>query len=74
VKQPHVTEGLDYWCEPRHCLPCDECDDGCWKCERGLIELSRFEAEEQDGGLVIVHNDECTEDSDLPLLETKPWR
>jgi hypothetical protein len=30
---------------------------GCWKCERGLIELTRAEAEASDVALVIVHND-----------------
>lgn len=49
---------LDCWCEPRYCLPCDECDTGCWKCESGLIRLTRDEAEAEDRPIIIVHSED----------------
>jgi hypothetical protein len=52
----HVTEGLMCWCVPRFYLPCDGCDNGCWKCDRGLIELTVAEAQTAADPLVIVHN------------------
>lgn len=55
----HPGEGLDCWCSPRYGLPCDECPTdkpGCWKCDGGLITLTRSEAEATDARLVIVHN------------------
>ena len=58
VPREHVTHGLDCWCNPLWKLPCDECENGCWKCDRGLIPLTREEAEAAEDPLVIVHNDE----------------
>ena len=54
----HDTDSLGCWCAPRFYLPCDECErgQGCWKCERGLIELTREQADASDVPLVIVHN------------------
>ncbi len=54
--EEHATDGLDCWCVPTSQLPCDECQDGCWKCEGGVIHLSRAEAEHAPRPLVIVHN------------------
>ena len=48
---------LDCWCDPKFYKPCDEGDTGCWKCKDGLIRLTREEAEAENGGLVIVHNE-----------------
>lgn len=51
----HDTDGHDCWCAPQWFVPCDDCDDGCWKCVGGLIELSRHEADAEDRPLLIVH-------------------
>lgn len=56
VASEHTTEGLDCWCAPRYLLPCDDCDDGCWKCEGGSIALTREQAEASWDAIVIVHN------------------
>jgi hypothetical protein len=53
----HDTDGIDCWCAPRYQTFCDECDGGCWKCERGTIHLTHEEAERTDVPIVIVHND-----------------
>ena len=56
----HVTDtdsGL-CWCDPEFFLPCDECEDGagCWKCQKGLIRITREEAQRPDTPpCVIVH-------------------
>lgn len=52
----HATEGLDCWCGPAFYVPCDECEDGCWKCQAGLIPVDRFDAERADD-LRVVHQD-----------------
>jgi hypothetical protein len=56
TQMEHETSGLGCWCAPTYLLPCDECEDGCWKCVGGTIPLSRAEAEATDRPLVIVHN------------------
>jgi hypothetical protein len=55
-KREHDTDGVRCWCNPAISLPCDECEDGCWKCDKGLIRLTPEEAEAQDEPLLIVHN------------------
>lgn len=52
----HILHGLDCWCSPRYMLLCDECEDGCWKCDEGLIPLTRAQAEASEAALVVVHN------------------
>jgi hypothetical protein len=52
----HDIESLECWCMPSFLLPCDECDDGCWKCDRGRIILTREQAEACDVAIVIIHN------------------
>lgn len=51
----HDTESIDCWCSPRYLKPCDECETGCWKCERGVIPLTREEAEACDDPIIVVH-------------------
>ncbi len=56
----HETDGLDCWCAPTYQLPCDDCDDGCWKCgSKGYTLLTREEAELAEDPLVIVHNEQA---------------
>lgn len=57
VARAHITEGLDCWCGPAFYVPCDECEDGCWKCQDGLIPVDRYQAETDAESLVIVHQD-----------------
>lgn len=52
----HVTDGNDCWCGPTFQRPCDECDSGCWKCDGGVIRLTREEADASDAPIVVVHN------------------
>lgn len=56
-ERAHDTETLDCWCGPSIARVCDECagSDGCWKCERGLIHITRNEAEMIDEPLIIGH-------------------
>lgn len=51
----HDVDGLDCWCSPTYLIPC-ECEDGCWKCEDGLEELSREQAERAPETVIVVHN------------------
>jgi hypothetical protein len=37
-------------------LPAQPSHPGCWKCQNGLIPLTRAEAEATDQPLIIVHN------------------
>jgi hypothetical protein len=55
VWQEHVCTGFDCWCLPRYMIPCDECEEGCWKCEGGEIWVTREEAEASDLRVIIVH-------------------
>lgn len=55
----HSCDSLDCYCNPQYAVPCDECDgEGCWKCDDGLISLTREDAEElQDyESVVVIHN------------------
>jgi hypothetical protein len=52
----HLTSGLDCWCSPAYLLPCDECEDGCWKCVGGAIPQTRAVAETADRPIIVVHN------------------
>jgi len=52
----HVLTGYDCWCAPRFERPCDECDTGCWKCDRGVIRMTRDEAAVCEFRVVIIHN------------------
>lgn len=54
--EAHDTTGLDCWCSPTYSLPCDECDTGCWKCERGAIALTRAEAEHAPRTVQVIHH------------------
>lgn len=32
----HDTEhGANFWCDPEIFDVCDECEDGCWRCDEG---------------------------------------
>jgi hypothetical protein len=54
----HVTdETHNCWCQPRFYLPCDECENGCYRCDKGLIELTGDQIDAADAALVVVHND-----------------
>jgi hypothetical protein len=57
VTSEHDTVGLDCWCSPRYCAPCQQCDgEGCFNCDRGLVEVTRTMAELANFPLVIVHH------------------
>lgn len=55
----HDTDGLDCFCQPEYFRVCDEDHpdtEPCWKCgPRGMIPLTRAEAEAIDEPIVIVH-------------------
>jgi hypothetical protein len=55
----HDTDSLDCACGPEFFLPCDDHGDGetCWKCvaRRGLVPITREEAEATERSVVIVH-------------------
>lgn len=51
----HDTDGRDCWCKPTFYRVCDECEDGCWKCNGGKHELTAEEAALTDDALLIVH-------------------
>jgi hypothetical protein len=55
VGREHDTDGRDCWCGPTFYLVCDECDDGCWKCDDGKIKLTPEQAAASDEPLLIVH-------------------
>lgn len=55
----HNINSVDCWCNPVYLLPCDECEDGCWKCEDGLTELTYEEAADPDVTVIVVHRDEA---------------
>jgi hypothetical protein len=55
-RREHDTAGRDCWCGPQFYRVCDDCDAGCWKCERGLILVTPEEAEAIEAPMVIVHN------------------
>lgn len=55
-RSEHHTDSLGCWCAPAYLLPCDECEDGCWKCIDGSIPLTRAMAEASDSRIVVVHN------------------
>lgn len=40
------------WCGPRLDLPCDECEDGCWKCDGGGNAVDA----DHPAVLVVIHN------------------
>lgn len=54
----HITDSLDCWCSPSYLQPCDDCEDGCWKCIDGCVPLTRTEAGALGvkAGLIVVHN------------------
>jgi len=52
----HNTNGIHCECSPEIRLICEDCDDGCWKCEGGHTVLTPAEAKEASDVLVIVHN------------------
>lgn len=53
----HDTDGRDCWCHPTFYRVCDECEDGCWKCDDGKCELTAEEAAATDDVLLIVHRE-----------------
>lgn len=48
----HDTENRSCWCRPRVAAPCDECADGCWKCDGGFIDVGRGHG----ANVVVIHN------------------
>lgn len=55
IGREHDTDGRDCWCRPAFYRVCDECTDGCWKCDGGKHELTAEEAAATDDVLLIVH-------------------
>lgn len=58
--QQHNTDGYDCpACQPEYFRLCDEehpTADSCWKCSpRGMIAITREEAEATDEPVIIVH-------------------
>jgi hypothetical protein len=51
----HDTDGTDCWCHPTFYRICDDCEEGCWKCDNGKNEISAEEAASADEPLLIVH-------------------
>lgn len=51
----HDTDGRDCWCNSTIYRVCFDCDNGCWKCDGGKMEVSAAEAASTDEPLLIVH-------------------
>lgn len=58
----HNTDSYDCWCRPTYLVVC-ECDDGCWKCNGGTIEVSREVADATDEPVIVVHNDDINSEA-----------
>jgi hypothetical protein len=54
-RREHDTDGRSCWCGPTFYRVCDDCEDGCWKCNGGKHELTAEEAAATDDVLLIVH-------------------
>lgn len=51
----HDIDSADCWCRPEFFKACDECSKGCWKCDRGMIWITREEVDDPDLTCVIIH-------------------
>lgn len=47
-----IDDGRECWCQPRVAVPCDDCTDGCWKCEGGLVDVSA----DHSTRTLVIHN------------------
>jgi hypothetical protein len=61
TSEKHSTDGLDCWCSPRYGLSCTQCTtaeeaDACWKCDGGLLTITRDQAARCPERVIIVHN------------------